>query len=48
MEKISKNYRILDMYQRLCSGKCLNKQEEAKQFGVDERSIQRVSYGTGR
>ena len=41
MEKISKNYRILDMYQRLCSGKCLNKQEEAKQFGVDERSIQR-------
>ena len=41
MEKISKNYRILNMYQRLCSGKCLNKQEEAKQFGVDERSIQR-------
>lgn len=41
MEKISKNYRILNMYQRLSSGKCLNKQEEAKQFGVDERSIQR-------
>ena len=41
MEKISKNYRILNMYQRLCSGKCLNKQEEAKKFGVDERSIQR-------
>ena len=41
MVKESKNYRTLDMYVRFCEGKSLNKREEAKRFGVDERSIQR-------
>jgi len=40
-EKKSKNGRILDMYVRLCEGRVINKFEEAKKFGVDERSIQR-------
>ena len=40
-EKRNKNYRVLDMYVRLCEGKVLSKSEEAKRFGVDERSIQR-------
>lgn len=41
MEKESKNSRTLDMYVRLCEGKSINKAEEARRFGVDERSIQR-------
>lgn len=41
MNKHSKNSRTLDMYVRLCEGKCINKSEEARRFGVDERSIQR-------
>lgn len=41
MEKESKNFRTLDMYVRLCEGKTVNKAEEARRFGVDERSIQR-------
>lgn len=41
MEKESKNFRVLDMYVRLCQGKTVNKAEEARRFGVDERSIQR-------
>lgn len=41
MAKESKNYRILDMYIRLCEGKWINKSEEALRFDVDERSIQR-------
>lgn len=41
MEKHSKNSRTLDLYVRLCEGKCINKREEARRFGVDERSIQR-------
>lgn len=41
MDKYSKNSRTLDMYVRLCEGKIINKVEEAKRFGVDERSIQR-------
>ena len=41
MEKRTKNYRILDMYVRLCEGKTVNKAEEARRFNVDERSIQR-------
>lgn len=41
MEKESKNFRTLDMYVRLCEGKIINKAEEARRFGVDERSIQR-------
>ena len=41
MAKEAKNYRTLDMYVRLCEGKMVNKSEEARKFGVDERSIQR-------
>ncbi len=41
MEKESKNFRTLDMYVRLCEGKTVNKTEESRRFGVDERSIQR-------
>lgn len=41
MNKELKNFRILDMYVRLCEGKTVNKTEEARKFGVDERSIQR-------
>ena len=41
VDKQSKNARVLDMYERLCSGKIINKSEEAQRFGVDERSIQR-------
>lgn len=40
-EKFSKNTRTLDMYERLCEGKIINKTEEATKFGVDARSIQR-------
>ena len=39
--KSSKNFRTLDLYVRLCEGKVINKSEEAKKSGVDERSIQR-------
>lgn len=39
--KSSKNNRVLDLYVRLSEGKLINKTEEAKRFGVDERSIQR-------
>lgn len=38
---MSKNIRTLEMYVRLCEGKTVNKGEEARRFGVDERSIQR-------
>ena len=41
VDKHSKNARVLDMYERLCSGKIINKSEEAQRFSVDERSIQR-------
>jgi len=41
VEKQSKNSRTLDMYVRLCEGKAINKSDEASDFGVDERSIQR-------
>ena len=40
-DKQNKNARILSLYTRLCDGKLINKSEEAKRFGVDERSIQR-------
>ncbi len=40
-EKYAKNARTLDMYERLCEGKRIQKGVEAKRFGVDERSIQR-------
>jgi predicted DNA-binding transcriptional regulator YafY len=36
-----KNARTLDMYSRLCEGRTIKKKEEARRFGVDERSIQR-------
>lgn len=36
-----KKFRTFDMYVRLCEGKTVNKAEEARRFGVDERSIQR-------
>lgn len=39
--KMQKNTRTLDMYTRLCEGKTINKTEEARNFSVDERSIQR-------
>ena len=39
--KHSKNARVLDLYERLCSGRVICKAEEAHRFGVDERSIQR-------
>lgn len=39
--KSSKNIRILDIYARLCEGRPVNKAEDAKKFGVDERTIQR-------
>ena len=39
--KKSKDYRILDMYHRLCEGRTVNKSAEAVTYGVDERSIQR-------
>lgn len=39
--KLSKNYRILDLYERLCAGKVIRKAEEARRFGIDQRSIQR-------
>ena len=41
VQKQNKNLRTLDMYVRLCEGKSINKHEESKRFGVDERSIQR-------
>ena len=39
--KLSKNSRILDLYQRFCAGMLINKSIEARRFGIDERSIQR-------
>lgn len=39
--KLSKNIRTLYIYAGLCEGKVINKSEEARKFGVDERSIQR-------
>ena len=39
--RYSKNSRILDMYERLCAGKTLNKSDESLRFGIDERSVQR-------
>lgn len=41
INKKSKNNRVLDIYVRLCEGKVINKASEAKDYGVDERTIQR-------
>lgn len=41
VDRRTKNGRVLDLYVRLCEGKVINKREAARQFGVDERSIQR-------
>ena len=40
-DKMPKYNRILDLYQRLCNGEVLRKDEESVRFGVDQRSIQR-------
>ena len=39
--KLSKNHRVLDLYARLCEGCVINKTEEARRFGIDQRSVQR-------
>lgn len=41
MNKQPKNTRTLDIYIRLCEGKIINKAQESRNYGVDERSIQR-------
>lgn len=41
MMKETKNTRMLNMYIHLCEGKTLNKSNEARNFNVDERTIQR-------
>lgn len=41
IDKQAKSNRTLDMYIRLCEGKTISKFEESRNFGVDERSIQR-------
>lgn len=40
-EKMGKSNRTLSLYSRLSAGKIINKAEEAKRFGVNEKSIQR-------
>lgn len=40
-EKTGKSNRTLSLYSRLSAGKIINKAEEAKRFGVNEKSIQR-------
>lgn len=40
-EKMGKSNRTLSLYSRLNAGKIINKAEEAKRFGVNEKSIQR-------
>jgi len=40
-DRQSKNMRILDLYQRLCAGKVIRKEEDAQRFGIDQRSVQR-------
>ena len=40
-DRQSKNMRILDLYQRLCAGKVIRKEDEAQRFGIDQRSVQR-------
>ena len=40
-EKNRKMDRVLDLYTKLLSGAVINKEEEAKAYGVNERSIQR-------
>lgn len=39
--KASKDYRILDLYDRLCNGDTLHKTEEAERYRVSQRSITR-------
>ena len=40
-EKKDKAERVLDIYTKLLEGQLVNKVQEAKEYGVDERSIQR-------
>jgi predicted DNA-binding transcriptional regulator YafY len=37
----NQTYRVLSMYDRLCSGKVLSKKEESQVFNIGERTIQR-------
>lgn len=39
--KMSKEFRILDLYHRLCEGKEIRKCDEAVRYGVSEKSVQR-------
>lgn len=39
--KTLKNFRTLDIYTRFCEGKAIRKEEEARRFCVNERTIQR-------
>lgn len=40
-QKVSKDFRLIDLYIRLSEGGVVRKHEEAVHFGVDERTIQR-------
>ena len=39
--KTFKNFRTLDIYTRFSEDKVIRKEEEARRFGVNERTIQR-------
>ena len=41
IKTISKTTRVLRIYNKLLNGKRVNKSEEANNFGVNERTIQR-------
>ena len=41
MEEAGKTARVLSIYNRLILGELINKANEAEQFGVNEKSIQR-------
>ena len=39
--KTKKEERVMDIFLRLCEGKCLNKTELVHEYGIDERTFQR-------
>lgn len=39
--KFTNEYRVLDLYHRLCEGRIINKQEEACRYSISSRSLQR-------
>lgn len=41
LTKTKKEERVMDIFLRLCEGKCLNKEELVKEYGVDKRTCQR-------